>query len=371
MNELTLPLRNLIGQPLRALLTVLGIAVAVGSFVAMTGLTHGVQASFESGLGEPGGDLVVSQRDTFSLLSSSVPQGIAPELMVEGVEAVSPVLLDVTTADDQANIVISGWPEDSFLWKHLTLSAGRTPAPGQQEVVLGETIAKGLGKGIGDTVELEFEPYTIVGIATFSTVLNQNIALVGIDHLQELLGREATVTLFQVRLTRPLNPGGVDAVRQRIAAAAPNFSVSDTEEFASNIRFFQIIQAIASSISIVVMATAVLVVANTLLMAVNERTYELGILAAIGWRPARILRLILIEGLVMSVIGGLLGIGIGLLAMEVVSRTEIAAGVLEPYTSPWLIGQAVIAVLIAGPLGALYPAWRATRLVPAEALRRI
>lgn len=371
MNELTLPIRNLLGQPIRAALTTLGVAVAVAGFIALTGLTQGLQNSFDRGIEEAGADFVVSQRDAFSLISSSVPEALGATLAaVEGVEAVSGTLLNITNADNDANIVIAGWPVASFLWHTLHLVDGSIPAAADaQGVVLGESIAHALKKKVGDTVELQFQPFKIVGIATFGTTLNQNIAIALLPGLQKLLGRANAVTLYQVRLKRPLDPERIAAVRARLTAAAGDYAVNNTSEFAGNIRFFHIVQAFASVISIIVLGMALIAVANTLLMAVNERTYELGILGAIGWSPARILRLILIEGVIMTAIGGGIGVGLGIVVMNLVAETHIAAGILEPYLTVGMVAQALISILLIGPLGALYPAWRAVRLKPADALR--
>ena len=372
MNLATLPFRNLAGQPVRSGLTILGVAVAIAGFIALTGLTEGAQHSFASGIDEPGGDLVATQRNGYSLLSGSLPEALGKKLAaVEGVDAISGLLLNITTAADQANVVISGWPPDSFMWGNLHLTSGRVPKPSETSgAVLGETIAEALGKKVGDTIELQFQPYTIVGIAAFETILNENIAIVPLAGLQESLGREGTVTLFQIRLKRPLDPEGVDVVRDRIAAISDDFSVSTTSDFAGNLRFFRLMQAIASSVSAIVLATAVLGIANTMLMAVNERTFELGILASVGWRPKRIVGLIMVEGFLISAIGGVIGVGLGVLLMYLASWTRLSAGLIEPYMTTTLGIEALIAVLLAGPLGALYPAWRATRLLPAEALRR-
>jgi putative ABC transport system permease protein len=372
MNLVTLPVRSLVGRPIRSALTVLGIAVAMAGFIALTGLTEGALHSFASGIDEPGGDLVVTQRNGYSMLSSSVPESLGKGLStIEGVDAVSGVLLNITTAEDEANVVISGWSPDSFMWGNLHLASGHAPSASEPwGAVLGESIAKALGKKLGDTIELQFQPYTIVGIAVFDTVLNQNIAIVPIAGLQELLGRDGTVTLFQVRLKRPLDPDRAASVRARLANASKDFAVTTTSEFAGNLRFFRLIQAITATVSVIVLTSAVLAIANTMLMAVGERTFELGILASIGWRPSRILALILIEGFAISLIGGVIGLGLGILAMHVASWSRLAAGLLEPYLSSSLGLQALVAVLVAGPLGALYPAWRATRLLPAEALRR-
>ncbi|HZP19045.1 MAG TPA: ABC transporter permease [Bauldia sp.] len=371
MNGLTLPIRNLLSQPVRTSLTTLGVAVAVAGFISLTGLTQGVEHSFSAGLGEPGVDIIVSARDSFNLFSGSIPQGVAAQLAkVEGVAAASPVLVNVTSADDNASIVVAGWPDGSPLWQGVTLLGGRIPQPGKWEVVLGNVIADGLGKKVGDTISLVDQPYTVVGIGSFTTALNQNIALVPLPGLQELLGREDTVTLIEVQLARPLDPARDAAAKAELTRVAARYQVSDTDQFTSNIRFFRLIQAIGSTVSLVVLVMATIAIANTLLMSVNERTFEIGILSALGWPPPRILRLILAEGTVISVVGGVIGIGLGVLTMDLVSRAEVAAGLMESYITPGIVVEALIAVFVAGPVGALYPAWRAIRLVPAEALRR-
>ena len=301
-----------------------------------------------------------------------MPETLGRQLAsVDGVDAVSGALLNITTADDEANVVISGWPPDSFMWRNLHLVGGHVPLASEPwGAVLGESVLKALGKKLGDTIELQFQPYTIVGVARFETVLNQNIVIVPLAGLQQLLGREGNVTLFQVRLKRPFDADQAAAMQARLAAAAKDFSVTTTNEFSNNLRYFRLMQAIAATVSAIILVTAVLAIANTMLMAVNERTFELGILASVGWRPSRILALILIEGCAISAIGGIVGLGLGVLTMHVISWTRLAAGLLEPYMTPALLVQALIVVLLAGPVGALYPAWRATRLRPADALRR-
>jgi putative ABC transport system permease protein len=298
MNELTLPIRNLLGQPIRTSLTTLGIGVAVAGFIALTGLTQGVQHSFAGGIQESGADLVVSQRNSFSVDSGSVPEALGPALSaVDGVAAASGVLMSMATADATANIVVAGWPPGSFLWQGLDHVEGRLPRESDQwPVVLGKSIADRLNKRVGDTIDLQDQPYRVVGIATFSSVLNQNIALVPLSGLQALAAREGTVTLYQVRLVRPLDPDRIAAAKARLDQVAAGYEVGNTDAFASNIHFFSLIQAIASTVSVVVMAMAALAIANTLLMVVNERTFEIGILSAVGWRATRILRMILMEG---------------------------------------------------------------------------
>jgi len=193
---------------------------------------------------------------------------------------------------------------------------------------------------------------------------------VPLDVLQEFLSRRDSVTFYQIRLARPIDPERAAQVRKDLAAAAGNYAVFDNGEFTSDIRLIGIIRAIAETISAIMLGLALLLVATTLLMAVNERTYEIGVLAALGWSDFSILSLIVLEGLLMTAVGAILGLGLGLGVMQVASDSSLAAGYLRPYITLALVLRTVTLTIAIGTLGALYPAWRATRLDPAEALRR-
>lgn len=369
MNLSTLPWRNLTAQRMRSVLTILGIAVAVGAFIALTGLTRGIQHSFESGLGDVGADFVVSQSNTYSFVSSSVSGEFGQSLeAVPGVAQASGVILTVAELDETANIFVTGWPDDSFLWSSLRLHSGTLPK-GAGELVLGQTIARALGKGVGDAVTLQYESFVISGLSVSDSVFTQNIAITSLPVLQNLLGRPGTVSLFQVRMTRPITPATAAEVKARLAEISLLLDVSDSEEFASNMQFEQTLGTIASAVSLVMILASSILVANTLLMSVSERSQEFGILAAIGWTPGKIRLLVVAEGLMMCVIGSLAGIGIGIGAMYAVSWMQVFAGLLEPYVTVGIIAQAVGWVCFVGALAAFYPAWRITRIAPSAALR--
>jgi putative ABC transport system permease protein len=372
VTPLTLPIRNLLARPTRTLLTVLGAAVAVASFIALAGLSQGAQQSVQNGMEEAGGDLIVAERSSFTLAGGSVPEQIGPALKVEGVEAVAGELLNVTIIDKSANAVVTGWADGSFLWDNLRLVAGRSPKPGERGVVvLGEALSSTLKKSVGAEIEFRDRPYQIVGIARFDNVLNQNTAIIPLAEMQQALGRPNSVTLFQVRLVHPIETGRLDAVKARLERVAPGLAVLDGNEFAQNIRMIGLIGAIASTISLVVLGTALLAIMNTLLMAVSERTAEIGILAAIGWSNRRIAFMLVAEALILSVLGALLGLGLGQLIMEFASRAPIAAGYLRPYLTVAIAAEAAVAAVLIGLLGAIYPTWRALKMSPAEAMRRI
>ncbi len=371
MNQFTLPLRNLFSRPARTSLTVTGVALAICGFIALNGLVRGLQLSFEKGLEEPGVDLIMSQRLSFNLFDSSVPQSLSDKIAaIKDVGAYSSALLAITTADDQANIIVAGWPTNSFLWKSLNLIQGRTPQSDEQwSVVLGENMAQFLNKKVGDAIQLQFKEYHVVGIASFKAVINQNVAIVPLAGLQQILNRPQIVTMFEIQIARPVTPVRMAAVKNDLKRIANDLSVTDTAELAHDMRYIRIMQVTTSAISIVILIMAILTIANTLFMSVAERTYEIGVLMALGWKARQILSIILQEGLVISAVGGVLGVAIGVVIVGLISKSPEMVGLLVPELSVSLTLESLAIAAMIGPLGALYPAWRATQLSPADALR--
>ena len=108
---------------------------------------------------------------------------------------------------------------------------------------------------------------------------------------------------------------------------------------------------------------------NTMLMAVLERTREIGVLRALGWRRRRILGMILQEATLLGILGGLTGILIALGLGFLFSKTPMVGEMLSPVWEVDIFIRAIAIALFLGILGGIYPAFRATRLQPVEALR--
>jgi putative ABC transport system permease protein len=366
----TLSWRSLSRRPLRTALTIVAIAISIAGFVSMRGFTTGVQVSVERGLAEPGGDLAISQRGAFTLSGSAVPESLKARLQtVGGIRDVTGVLFTLLATENDLNVPVIGWEKGSDFWRTISLADGRLPQEAETDaVIVGEHLAEALQKKVGDTIELYFQPFRIVGVARFSSVLAQSMAVLPLRQLQALTSRQETVSLFEVRLVSPQTD--IAQVRRGLAAVAPEYAVQEIGDLARNLRLERILDALASTISLVVISLAALSLANTLLMAVTERTYEIGILGAIGWPRRRIVGMLVGEGLLMSAVGTVAGFLLGVAVMRAAAETSLAMGYLQPYVDLPMLGFAFMAALGIGALGALYPAWRAARLAPADALRR-
>jgi putative ABC transport system permease protein len=165
---------------------------------------------------------------------------------------------------------------------------------------------------------------------------------------------------------RPGNDGA--ALKAAVEERFPHLEVLRTEEFTLFYDQIEYIDWFVWIVSIVSLAVGGLGVLNTLLMSVSERTREIGTLRAVGWSRARVLSMILQEGFLVSALGALLGLAIGVAGAEALVAFA-PRGFLGAQYSPLLFAEAAAVALALGFLGSLYPAWKAGRLSPIEALR--
>ncbi len=143
-----------------------------------------------------------------------------------------------------------------------------------------------------------------------------------------------------------------------------------SDEMFQNDRNVQVLKAVSLSISIIALVMGELGVFNTLLMIVQERTREIGIVAAIGWSDGQIMASILAEGLMMCVAGCVLGVALGFLIALLFPLIPRIGDYIQFKPSLTLIIPVVAAAFALCTAGSLYPAWRAARMTPAEALQR-
>jgi putative ABC transport system permease protein len=123
------------------------------------------------------------------------------------------------------------------------------------------------------------------------------------------------------------------------------------------------------AISLLAVGIGAIGVMNTMVMSVFERTREIGILRAVGWRGRRVVRMIVGESIAVCLIAFVVGLGLGALATEAVTLVPAIGAVLEPAYTVAVMVRALVVALVVALVGAAYPAIRAARLLPMEALR--
>jgi putative ABC transport system permease protein len=371
MNLSTFAIRNLLRRPLRSSLSIIGVALAVGSAIALMALGQGITRTVDASADERGTNLVVMQRGATDIFSGSLPVRLGGILAgVPGVAGVAPELLVFGTAEQRHHVLVTGWSPESFFWRDMPLIAGKRPDTAQRRsIVIGDTLAAALGRSVGDTVELFDEAFTIAGISGFRSVLNRSLVILPLEELQELTFKPGQVTVFGVKLAPAAAPDIQTNIRQAAEQAA-QVAVVETAQIMASDRNLRVLNAISFAVVIVALASAVVGILNVMLMSLQEKTREIAILAAIGWPRRMIMSLILLEGLALGFAGCALGALLGIAASKFFDFVPTIGRYIA--FEPEFTQIALVAglALILSAVGSLYPAWRALAVEPAEALRR-
>ena len=366
-------LKNLLRRKTRTVLTVLGICVGVTAIIALGALADGFKAGYGSMMSGSKADLVLSQPDAMEVSYSAVDESVGPELeAMPEVEAASGMLEGLTQAEGEPLFLVFGYSADSFmldrfrikegigLYEHIPRELRGTPA------LLGSIAAEVMDKQVGDTLRVTSTTYRIVGIYETGDAFEDSAALLRLEDAQDLLGKDRQVSLFYIRLKEPNLRARLE---ERIVRQWPDLMLSGTTDFADKQSMQAILQAfvwVIGGLAIVIGGVGML---NAQLMAVFERTREIGVLRAMGWSRRRVLGMILGESVLVCLAGGVLGILAGWLLLLALSELTVLMGTRTGNIGIGLIAQAMLVVLVMGLVGGLYPAWRASRLPPVEALR--
>jgi putative ABC transport system permease protein len=371
MTWLGLLLRNLLRRPGRSIFTLLGVALAIGSFLALASLSSGMQDGAQATLEERGIDLMVIKRGMVEVFGGSLPEALGDRIrQLPGVAGASGELNTMLQLDDETHVVVSGWGERDFMFREMKLLRGRRPEPGEAGVILGDTLAEARHLDLGADIMLDFTPFKVVGIGAFSSPMLRGIVIMPLARMQQLLARSSQVTLFQVRVAAPHDPAAREAARARIGALGPDLLVLTSDQALQGSKAMAMLSSSSLAIAVVALTMACLSVLNTLAMSVEERIREIGILSTIGWQPARILALVLSEGVLLAAAGGLVGVALGFVADQLLIALVLPGSGMTARATLSLAGTGIAAALSVGLLGGLWPAWRASRLPPAAALRQ-
>lgn len=398
-----LALVALSANKLRSGLTMLGIAVGVFSVIGVMTVISGLRANIESGLNVLGANSF--QITKFPGINFSDPRqrfsnrrdidySMATRFKAMMGEDASVSLQlrrggRVVTYHDRRtnpNVLLGGADENFITSRNLDIASGRNLGPedvefGRSVVVLGSDVVAKLfinEDPLGKQVRIDGQTYTIVGVtAVKGSSFGQsqdNFAIVPITQFMEAYGRAGrslsinAQAASQERLAAVQDKAiGVMRLVRGLAPEDPNdFEVFSNE---SLIAAFNTIAEVVAVGAFVVSAIALLAsgvgVMNIMLVSVTERTKEIGIRKSIGAKKRNVLTQFLIEAVVLSLIGGIAGVLVGIAGGNVVAVLLNAALVF-----PWAWAAAGVAVCSAiGIAFGLYPAWKAASLDPIEALR--
>jgi ABC-type antimicrobial peptide transport system permease subunit len=267
--------------------------------------------------------------------------------------------------DSGVIFLLQGYSPNAFAIRRFNIVEGHM-LTGNRQIILGRLMADTLKKDVGDVVELSGTRFKVVGIYETNIGWEQTGGVVTLRDAQNFIGRPRQVSMIAVKVK---DPDRAPAIVEQINTKYPGVYAALGAEFAEQMPDIQSSNAMLDGISFIAIIAGGLGVLNTMLMSVFERTREIGVLRALGWRRKSVLGMILREAVLLGALGGVAGIAFSFVMVELMQQSAAFSSWVAPVWSVNIFARAILLSIFLGVIGGLYPAYRATRLSPVEALR--
>lgn len=402
--------RNLLTRPLRTTLALIGLSIPILGVLGLFSVSGGMRNLVGDTLSQIQGLMVLRENaptPVFSDLPADLAQAlrqvpgvrvVAPEILkiappVEGRSLIARSVLDMATKTKEQrfqSIFDQEVVQGQDIAAHQNLKSAVFPSKllppekgggrflnltdrGQPHIVISRKIAeaypdaKGHAKKVGDALRIGDRPYTIVGIYDTGSMFLDVMILMDIDTARELLGvNKETVSSFYVEAEDASRTS--QSLAEAIERALPKVDARSMSEFTAN--FGRIMGQLDTFLLMTVslaLVVGVVGIINTMLMSTTERFAEFGVLRTNGWSRTNVLTLVTAESAYLGLLAGLLGCALAVLGTAVAN--QFVTGGLSLTLTPRLFALGIGLSVVMGTLGGLYPAWRASRLVPMDAIR--
>jgi len=383
--------KNLLRKRVRSLLTLVGIALSAWVLVSLLGFNHGYEASLNRDIDNMGFELMLMAKGcpyeaaTLMLKGGTGLRYINESFMGDvakepEVEKTFPMLMSAVFDPNKGESGgISGYfgvEPKSFAELKPSLKfrqGGWFTDVNAYEAVMGYEAAELEQREVGDKILMPEKnvEFKVVGILNRTGTQDDGTIFVPLKTLQKMFGRPNELTTIGIKLKK-----GIDSVRfEEKLYKLPDVQVVSLTQVKDTIMgLISTAKVMVLSIAIIAILIAMVGVINTILMSVHERFQEIGILKTIGAMPWDIFKLIWIETLILCAIGGVLGVGLALLLSK---ATEVLIRYVMPYAPSGglvlidlkLVLFTMAVILCIGLVSGLYPAWKAGRIRPLEAIR--
>ena len=364
-----LSLRNLMRRGVRTSLSVLGVAVGVAAIVAFTAMGEGFKDSIDRYGRQSGADLVLIEEKAgdpaFGRITAAEIEQMRSDPSIRAFAG--SIVMPASLPERVTPVLVAGRdPDEELISAYLNPALEGRLVESEDEALIGVILAEELDLAIGDSLEILRSSFKVVGIYRTAVQWENGGAVVHSQVLRNSMGMEdGSVMVGFVYLA---DPDGIAPATLSLQARFPHLRILPTAFLSSGFEQLAYIDSFIWVISLAALIVGAIGVLNTMLMSVSERTREIGTLRAFGWRSTMVLRMIIAEGMITSVLGGLVGSLLGVVAAELLMDL-VPQGLLEAHFSIGVFARGLAIAVVLGLLGSVYPAYRASRLPPAAALR--
>ncbi|OGT97453.1 MAG: ABC transporter permease [Geobacteraceae bacterium GWC2_48_7] len=382
----TISLNNLKRRKAKMAFLTIGLMVGISTIVTLVTLTRSMSSDIERKMDEFGANILVTPLsnglamnyggislggvtfDQREILEEDLAK-IKSIKNHQNVSAIAPKVLGGLKIGNHDVLLVGVNFEDELRMKQWWKLFGDAPK-NANELLLGSEASKVLNVSSGDSITIKGESFKVAGVLDQTGSQDDSLVFASLKQAQRLLGKEGKITLAEVAALCSGCPIG-DMVTQ-IAEVLPDAKVSAIQQVVEGrLKTLDQFKRFSYAMAAVVVFIGSLIVFVTMMGSVNERTTEIGVFRAIGFRKSHIMRIILLEAALVSLLAGFLGYAAGMggakLALPFMAESKTALIVWDSTVALGSIGLA----LVLGLLASLYPALHASRMDPTEALRAL
>lgn len=374
---------NLRRRKAKMVFLVVGMLIGIATIVTLYTITKAMEQEIADKFDQIGSNMtIVPQSDSLSMsyegVSAADVSG-ALNLMTmddvakirtiknkENIATVAPKLLESMKVEKKSRLVMGVRFPDELRLKRWWKVDGTKPDLAN-DVLLGSQAARELNKKPGDKLDIQGEQYSVAGVIQETGNQEDSVIFMDLEKLQTVSGKKGAVSFVEVAALCYTCP--IEEITRQISEKLPLTKVTAIREAVQARKdFVDRFSQLGISVSVIVLVIGTLVVLVTMMSSVNERTREIGIFRAIGFRKSSIVSIILMEAGIISVLGGLAGYLLGMAAAKVAGPVIAQMEVIISWD--YRIGAAALMIaIIIGLTASFLPALKASRQDPVEALR--
>ena len=363
----------------------LGLIIGISTIVILLSITQTMRKDIEKRLNRFGANIImVPKSENLSLSYGDINFGgvnyqvkefeekslsnIKKIKNYKNISVIAPKTLGSVVVNEKKVLVMGVIFEQEFALKTWWEKTGKLPKA-KEELLLGASAALALNLKIGDSILLSGYPFTVSGVLQPTGASEDNAIIADIKAAQKVLGKPNKISMVEISAFCQGCP--ISELTLQLAEVLPNAKVTAMKQVVmSKMQSIEMFKSFSLGVSIIVIFIGSLLVMVTMMGSVNERTSEIGIFRAIGFRRGHIMQIILLEAMLLGIFGGITGVCTGNLIawgiIPLVIKNGIFAGI------NYNLGALSVLISVAlSLLASLYPAFKASSMDPTQALRAL